>query len=118
MRPLLDFCSSRLDLLRDDIETLVRLESPSTDKAAVDRCGNALSALLETAGASVSRVPQASRGDHILAEFAGGPAGILILGHFDTVWDLGQIERIPFVEKDGRLYGPGIFDMKSSIAVA
>ena len=118
MRTLLDFCSSRRDQLRDDIETLVRLESPSTNKAAVDRCGNALVALLETAGASVSRVPQTSRGDHILAEFAGGPARILILGHFDTVWDLGQIERMPLVEKEGRLYGPGVFDMKSSIAVA
>jgi glutamate carboxypeptidase len=118
MRPLLDFCSSRLDQLRADIETLVRLESPSTDKAAVDRCGNALSALLENAGATVTRVAQVSRGDHLVAEFAGGPARVLVLGHFDTVWDVGQIERMPFTEKDGRLYGPGIFDMKSSIAVA
>ena len=118
MRPLLDFCSSRLGQLRDDIETLVRLESPSTDKTAVDGCGVALAALLEAAGASVERVPQSARGDHILAAFQGGPAGILILGHFDTVWNVGQIERMPFVEKDGRLYGPGIFDMKASIAVA
>jgi glutamate carboxypeptidase len=118
MRPLLDFCSSRLDQLRVDIETLVRLESPSTDKAAVDRCGDALSALLQTAGATVSRVPQLTRGDHIVAEFGGGPASILILGHFDTVWNVGQIDRMPLVEKEGRLYGPGIFDMKSSIAVA
>jgi len=118
MRPLLDFCSSRLDQLRADIETLVRLESPSTDKAAVDRCGNALSALLENAGATVTRVAQVSRGDHLVAEFAGGPARVLVLGHFDTVWDVRQIERMPFTEKDGRLYGPGIFDMKSSIAVA
>jgi len=116
--PLLDFCSSRLGQLRADIETLVRLESPSTDKAAVDRCGDALTTLLASAGASVKRVSQSACGDHILAEFAGGPAGVLILGHFDTVWDVGQIERMPFVEKDGRLYGPGIFDMKSSIAVA
>jgi glutamate carboxypeptidase len=118
MRPLLEFCSSHFDELRADIETLVRLESPSTDKAAVDRCGDALRALLERSGASVSRVARPSHGDHLVAEFPGGPGRILILGHFDTVWDVGQIERMPFTERDGRLYGPGIFDMKSSIAVA
>ena len=43
---------------------------------------------------------------------------ILILGHFDTVWDLGQIDRMPVREADGRLYGPGIFDMKAGLTVA
>lgn len=100
------------------IETLVRLESPSTDKAAVDRCGTMLTGLLTGAGASVTRFPQVDRGDHLRAEFDGGPGRVLILGHFDTVWDVGQIERMPFREEGGRLHGPGIFDMKSSIAVA
>jgi glutamate carboxypeptidase len=42
----------------------------------------------------------------------------MILGHFVTVWGLGQIERMPFRTVDGRLHGPGIYDMKSGIAVA
>lgn len=118
MRPLLDFCSGHSNQLRSTIETLVLLESPSLDKAAVDRCGTVLGRLLETAGAAVTRFPQSERGDHILAEFTGGPQTVLILGHFDTVWNLGELQRMPLIEKDGRLYGPGIFDMKSSIAVA
>ncbi|MEO5895955.1 MAG: M20 family metallopeptidase [Vicinamibacterales bacterium] len=118
MRPLLDFCSANADQLRSQIETLVRLESPSTDKAAVDRCGATLVRLLEAAGGSVTRFPQSNRGDHVLAEFPGGPRTVLVLGHFDTVWGVGQIQRMPFIEEDGRLFGPGIFDMKSSIAVA
>ncbi|MBA3296193.1 MAG: M20 family peptidase, partial [Acidobacteria bacterium] len=93
--------------MREDIERLVRLESPSTDKAAVDRCGDALAGLLENAGASVTRLPQTQCGDHIRAEFDGGPRRVLLLGHFDTVWDVGQIERMPFREEGGRLYGPG-----------
>jgi glutamate carboxypeptidase len=52
------------------------------------------------------------------AEFTGGPRTVMLLGHFDTVWDVGQIERMPLREQDGRLYGPGVFDMKASIAVA
>jgi glutamate carboxypeptidase len=118
MQPLLDFCSARQGELRSQIEMLVRLESPSTDKAAVDRCGAALAGLLQAAGASVTRFPQPVRGDHLRAEFAGGPQTVLILGHFDTVWQVGQIERMPVIEQNGRLHGPGVFDMKSSIAVA
>jgi len=63
-------------------------------------------------------VPQVERGDHVRAVFPGGPTQVLVLGHYDTVWPVGQIERMPLVERDGRLHGPGIFDMKSGIAVA
>jgi len=115
---LISYCESQQAKMREDIERLVRLESPSTDKAAVDRCGDALAGLLEDAGASVTRFPQAECGDHIRAEFNGGPRRVLLLGHFDTVWDVGQIERMPFREEGGRLYGPGVFDMKASIAIS
>jgi glutamate carboxypeptidase len=118
VRDLLEFCAAQQPALRRDIETLVRLESPSTSKAAVDACGAALAAMLRQAGASVTRYPQTERGDHVRAEFGSGARQVLLLGHFDTVWDVGQIERMPFREEDGRLYGPGIYDMKASIAVA
>ena len=104
--------------MRSAIQTLVELESPSTDKAAVDRCGAFIVQRLEELGASVTRIPQQERGDHVRAEFAGGPRQVLLLGHFDTVWDVGQIDRMPLREVDGRLYGPGVYDMKASIAVA
>jgi glutamate carboxypeptidase len=115
---LLAFCRAREAALRQTIESLVRLESPSDDKGAVDRCGAELAARLRAAGASVTVFPQQERGDHLRAEFDGGPARILLLGHFDTVWDVGQNGRMPIREEDGRLYGPGVFDMKASIGVA
>ena len=118
MPGLLEFCRAQQDALRAAIETLVRLESPSTDKAAVDRCGAVIAQMLDEAGATVSRIPQSSRGDHIRAEFPGGPRRVLLLGHFDTVWDVGQIERMPVRVEGGRLHGPGVYDMKASIAVA
>jgi glutamate carboxypeptidase len=98
----------------------VRLESPSTDKVAVDRCGAALAERLTTLGARVDRLRQPDRGDHLRAEFPASSAApqVLVLGHFDTVWDVGQLERMPFEEKDGRVHGPGVFDMKSGIGVA
>lgn len=118
MTELIAYCESQSGALRRDIEALVRLESPSDDKAAVDRCGDALVSMLDVAGARVSRLPQENRGDHVRAEFPGGPRRVLILGHFDTVWPVGQIERMPLREEDGRLHGPGVYDMKASIAIA
>ena len=118
VRDLLEFCTAQQAALRRDIETLVRLESPSTSKPAVDACGAALAAMLEQSGATVTRYPQAQRGDHLRAEFGEGSGQVLLLGHFDTVWDVGQMARMPLREESGRLYGPGIYDMKASIAVA
>ncbi|OFW05562.1 MAG: hypothetical protein A3H96_10835 [Acidobacteria bacterium RIFCSPLOWO2_02_FULL_67_36] len=118
MTDTLRFCEAERPWLLETIEALVRLESPSTDKAAVDRCGAELARRLTAAGGRVERVPQVERGDHVRAVFPGGTTQVLVLGHYDTVWPVGQIERMPLVERDGRLHGPGIFDMKSGIAVA
>lgn len=115
---LLTYCEAQHAWLRDQIETLVRLESPSTDKGAVDRCGGELSARLAQLGAAVTRLTQTERGDHVRAEFAGSAKQVLILGHLDTVWPVGQLERMPLREQDGRLHGPGVFDMKSGIGIA
>ena len=110
------WCEGQHAWSRELLETLVRLESPSHDKAAVDRCGAELLRRLETCGARCARIPTLDRGDHIRAEISGEGTQTLILGHFDTVWDVGQIERMPLREEDGRLYGPGIFDMKAGLA--
>ena len=115
---LIDYCRSQQVQLRRDIETLVRLESPSGVKAAVDRCGAALASMLADAGATVTRFPQVDRGDHLRAEFPGGPRQVLLLGHFDTVWNEGELGRMPLREADGRLHGPGVYDMKASLAIA
>jgi glutamate carboxypeptidase len=114
---LLTWCRDEVRWLRDTIETLVRLESPSTDKAAVDRCGREIAARLEAIGGRVERFAQPERGDHLRAEFGDGRRQIMLLGHFDTVWPVGQLDRMPLREEDGRLYGPGIFDMKSGLSI-
>ena len=114
---LRDFCRDARPWLLETIEALVSLESPTTDKAAVDQCGRALAARLEAIGGRVSRLPRTERGDHLLAEFGCGTSQVLLLGHFDTVWPVGQLERMPLVRSNGRLHGPGAFDMKAGIAI-
>ena len=118
MQNLLDYCEAHLAGTLQTIETLVRLESPSTDKAAVDRCGAVLADMLRTAGAAVDVLTQPERGNHLRARFAGEGRPIMLLGHFDTVWPLGTLERMPLRRDGDRLHGPGTFDMKAGIALA
>ncbi|HLF03244.1 MAG TPA: M20 family metallopeptidase [Anaerolineales bacterium] len=100
------------------VETLRRyaeIESPSTDKAAVDRFGAVVAADLRAIGARVEIDFQSRAGDHFVGRFGAGPNGILILCHLDTVHDIGAIAKNPPRAQNGKLYGPGTIDMKGSI---
>lgn len=101
---------------------LVRCESPSYDKAAVDRCGAILAREWKRRGANVALLRQGQRGNHVRAELwlgRGRPRGqLLVLGHLDTVYDLGTLRRMPYRVAGGRAYGPGTFDMKGGLTVA
>jgi glutamate carboxypeptidase len=114
---LQNFCRGERDWLLETIESLVRFESPTPDKAAVDRCGAELASRLTAIGGRVTRLTRPERGDHLLAEFGCGASQLLLLGHFDTVWPVGQLERMPLTQSSGRLHGPGVFDMKAGIAI-
>ncbi len=117
-RQLLDFCQAEREWAEQLTVELVRLESPTTDKTAVDRCGETLGRRMEEMGGLVTRVAQTSAGDHLRAEFGAGSATLMLLGHFDTVWPVGQVERMPIEVRDGCLFGPGVLDMKAGIVVA
>src|SRR5262249_25460667 len=78
---------------------------------------------LREIGAQVELIPQPGYGTNLRARFDLGhdPAepGVLVIGHLDTVWPVGTLERLPFrVTAEGRAHGPGISDMKSGIAIA
>jgi glutamate carboxypeptidase len=100
------------------VREMVVRESPTHDKTACDAlCGY----LAQQFAALVGRVKihrQPKAGNHLLVDFAGarGRKPLLLLGHYDTVYDLGALSTMPWREQSGRLYGPGVFDMKSGIA--
>ena len=114
----LDYCLANHDWLLEFIEALVAIESPSGDQAAVNRCGSELASRLEAFGGAITRIPSSAAGDHLRASFGSGPRQLLLLGHFDTVWPVGQLEQMPLKREGGRLYGPGVFDMKAGIGLA
>ena len=118
MSALLDYCLANHDWLLEFIEALVAIESPSDDPAAVNRCGAELASRLEAIGGKVTRIPSATAGEHLRVCFGTGTRQILLLGHFDTVWPIGQLAKMPMKREGGRLYGPGVFDMKAGIGLA
>jgi glutamate carboxypeptidase len=100
----------------------VRAESPSLDKNAVDDFGRMVAAEWRARGARVTPLCQKHRGDHLLIHLPGKNScedgRILLLGHMDTVYDKGSLEKMPFRVAQGRAWGPGTFDMKGGLVLA
>ena len=118
MSKRLSYFQEREEQIVQTIRQLVETESPSDNKEAVDRLGTLLAGRFEALGghAKFHRVP--NFGDHLQVDFAGPRGGrpVLLLGHLDTVYPLGTLATMPCRVSDGRLWGPGSFDMKSGIA--
>jgi glutamate carboxypeptidase len=102
-----------LNLLRK----LVEIESPSHDKAAVDNLGRIVMEECLSLGAEVETVHQSTAGDHLIARWGEGPGGMLLLHHMDTVFPLGTLDQMPFVQRDNKTFGPGVLDMKGGIVI-
>ena len=101
----------------------VRCESPSHNKAAVDRFGAIVAREWRRRGAKVRILRNLSRGNHLRADVwlgRGRPARrqLMVLGHMDTVYPLGTLAKMPFRVSGGRAWGPGTFDMKGGLVLA
>lgn len=114
---------TRLPAMLAMLQRLVETESPSHDKAAVDRVGALVAAESRRLGAEVEIISNAHTGDHILARFSppaarnGNQKPILTLCHMDTVFPLGTLPNMPFYSKDDKTCGPGVLDMKGGIVI-
>ncbi len=95
---------------------IVELESPTLDKPALDRLSAFLAEQMQGLGGQVQILPQDQAGNHVKARWGDGPGGALLMCHMDTVWDVGTVAERPVRVEDGKLYGPGAFDMKGGIA--
>jgi glutamate carboxypeptidase len=118
-RERLQHLASRRDALISCIRELVEIESPSDHKAAGDRLGGLLGQKFAALGGRVRIHRAADFADHLQIDFPGRDRRrpVLLLGHFDTVYPLGTLRSMPCRTADGRLYGPGVLDMKSGIAL-
>ena len=123
MRKLLNWLCEQEPAIVRLLGRMVDIESPSHDKAAVDRFGSMIAAEWKRRGARVRLLHQRKFGNHVRADLwldhGRRPKGqLLVLGHLDTVYPLGTLAKTPFRVAQGRAWGPGTFDMKGGHAIA
>ncbi|TAM78900.1 MAG: M20 family peptidase [Acidobacteria bacterium] len=121
-----------MKLLRKAVE----IESPTYSQPDIDRIARFFARELRRQHAKASLLENSTTGAAVIAEFWGEPRAvsprrgegkratpaekkpILLIGHHDTVWPKGTLARMPFRIRGGRVYGPGVLDMKSGIVLA
>ena len=123
MFDLLDHYAARRESILKSIQELVERETKSREESRLNEIASFVAGQVREIGAQVELIPQPGYGTHLLARFAfeheRAEQRVLVVGHLDTVWPVGALERLPFrVTPEGRAHGPGIFDMKSGVAIA
>lgn len=109
---------ARTEAYVDFLERLARIETPSTDPDTIYPAFDLLASALSDAGMRAVHLPGRDTAGSLYARPAtrqrGGPVQFL-LGHVDTVWSLGTLQRMPVQRNNGILRGPGVFDMKAGL---
>ncbi|WP_138902500.1 M20 family metallopeptidase [Streptomyces albidochromogenes] len=106
-----------VDAMIDDLRTLVEVESPSRDFDALTASAKAVAGVIESRLGGRAVLVESEAGPHVHWSGGGDPK-VLILGHHDTVFPLGTLERRPFAVEDGHATGPGVFDMLGGLVQA
>ncbi len=117
MSMLVNEIREQMPKMLETLKDIVELESPSHDKAAIDKLVDYIAQVCQAKGMKSQVVSLADRGNHLIVKYGEDSAAVklLILCHIDTVWPLGTIKEIPFKNENGILTGPGVFDMKVGV---
>lgn len=118
-REVLEALRRKGERMTELLAELASIETPSTRAASQEPALSLLAAELEARGFRARRLAGAVSGGMLYAQ----PRGFsrrrrprqLLLGHLDTIWPLGSITTMPVRREEGRLYGPGVYDMKAGI---
>jgi glutamate carboxypeptidase len=104
------------------ISELVSIESPSNNKTGVDCAVSLVTGWCESEQGRIKLHRQSEFGDLLEVSFgrqnASSPSPLLLLGHLDTVWEMGTIQEMPYQKNGNRISGPGILDMKAGVVMA
>lgn len=117
MSQVTDYLLTCQEAMKQTLKRLVMLESPSSDRQAVNTVSAYLTNAFGELDAVVERIPQTAFGDHLRASWGSGDRQVLLLGHMDTVWPVGEVEKNPYTIVENRATGPGIFDMKGGLVI-
>jgi glutamate carboxypeptidase len=118
MSQLIEYFAARKDAIIESIRSFVEIETPTGDAARIEKLTQYIATLFSALGADV-KIITTEGGPSLHARLAGSrdDAPLLIVGHCDTVWPAGTLARKPFRIEDGKIFGPGVFDMKAGLAL-
>lgn len=111
------YLDERRDAMVDLLGRLVQSESPSHEPDSQRAVQSMVGEALTDSGYEVEHLPGEITGGQLHAVATGrvGDPYQLMVGHCDTVWPLGTLERMPMEVENGQLRGPGSFDMKGGL---
>ncbi len=113
---ILDLAKEMTEEFLNVLHEAVELESPSLEnKEASDKCCAFFQKLFRDGGFQVEVLPQTMVGDHILAEYGQGEERLMMVGHYDTVFPIGTIQKAPWKIENKEAYGLGAMDMKGGL---
>ncbi|HET9099619.1 MAG TPA: M20 family metallopeptidase [Acidobacteriaceae bacterium] len=126
---LLKSAERRQKNMLEQLEALVSIESPSEGKTSLDQASRLVARWFEALGGKILWHRQKKFGDLLEVRFGGMARRskasadgrrkpTLLLGHLDTVWPMGTLEKMPFRVAKGKAFGPGVFDMKAGVVMA
>lgn len=115
---LLHYLQEQRPAMEAFLRRLAEVETPSNDPHAQDAIFEVLEKKFAALGFYTLRMPGRLAGGYLFtrpAERKKNRPIQLLIGHCDTVWEKGTLEEMPIELSDGRLRGPGIFDMKAGL---
>ena len=114
MEKIQAYIQAHREQIIQDVIALVEHQSPTANVEYAEKCADFLVALVkERLGIEPEQVfPQETRGRHLFFRIGSGRPKAILIGHYDTVWD---VDALPLVRDGNKLCGPGAFDMKYGI---
>ncbi len=119
IQEICDYIDSRENSMTQLWEQMVRIESPSAEKAEVNRLAAHLDTYLDAMGLWRKKVAFENAGSSLVAQTEEGelPA-VALMAHMDTVHPIGRFGEDVFRRDGDKIHGPGVYDCKGGIAVA
>lgn len=102
----------------EQLQKVVRIESPSTDPQSIKPVFDFFKDEFDSLDYRTQRITGVNTAGQLIAypisRKKENPLQLL-MGHCDTVWPLGTLNTMPCNIENGRMSGPGIYDMKAGL---